>query len=124
MIRILFIPVLRLSLRSRVLSMVTVMGLASATAIFLLPPSVTLDEFQYDKQHPDYEKVYRYVHNVNTDEGMRSYAFTSAATGPALVDRFPDVTDYTRMLFPIVSVQNPDKEESFNERKFAFADSN
>ncbi|MBL7851367.1 MAG: ABC transporter permease [Cyclobacteriaceae bacterium] len=113
----------RLLSRNRVLSSVKIIGLAVGSAVFLLTTHFCLEELQYDQQHPGAENVYRYVHRVITPEGLQSFAVTSAMTGPALKERFPEVAAYCRVFATRVSLRNPVKDVSFNERRFAFADS-
>lgn len=123
MIPVLIKSTFRLLSRSKVLSAVKIIGLSVGSAVFLLSTHFCLEELQYDRQHPDAENVYRYVHRGITPEGLQSFAVTSAMTGPALKERFPEVRDYCRAFATRVSIRNPLTETSFNEKRFAFADS-
>ena len=122
MIPVLVKSSLRLLSRNKVLSAVKIIGLAVGSAVFLMATHFCLDELQYDRQHPGAENIYRYVHRVNTPEGLQSFAVTSAMTGPALKERFPEVLGYCRAFATRVSVRNPVTDVSFNERRFAFVD--
>jgi len=99
--------------------------MASGTAVVILTGQFCLKELNYDKQHPNYNRIFRYVHRVTTPEGTESFAFTSATTGPALKERYPEVESFTRVFRPNnVSISNVASDVSFNERNFVFADSN
>ena len=124
MFKLLVKSILRLILKNKVLSLVKIIGLTLGAAVFLLAGLYCIGELKFDKQHKNYKDTYRYVHRVNTPEGIQSFAFTSATTGPALQERFPEVKDFTRLIFPLVSVSNKDADVIFYERKFGFADPN
>jgi putative ABC transport system permease protein len=106
------------------LASVKISGIALGSAVFLLTSLFTLHELDYDKQHASYNRIFRYVHVVNSPDGIDQYAFTSATTAPALVERYPFINAYCRLIFPAVSVRNAKSVESFNEVKFGFADRN
>lgn len=104
---------------------VTILKLAALTigsSIFMLTSLFWLHELDYDHSHPDHERLYRYVHRVKTGETLESLALTSATTGPALEEYFPEVEATARLVFPAVSVSNVNSDASFNERRFGFAD--
>ena len=115
---------LRLLFRNKTLSVIKITGLAIGCAIFLLTTLFTLEELRYDKQHPGYQRIYRYIHRVSSSDGIQDFSFTSATTGPALIERFPQVETFTRIFFPVLSVRKPNSDILFNERKFGFADRN
>jgi putative ABC transport system permease protein len=115
---------LRLMSRNRISSIVKATGFALATAIVLLTIQFCLYEFRFDRQHPWAGRIFRYVHRANTPEGMQSFAFTSATTGPALKERYPEVQGFCRILMTRVSLRNPLSDVAFNENRFAFADEN
>jgi putative ABC transport system permease protein len=123
MILLLLRATLRLLSRNKILSVIKVLGLSIGAAVFIFTSRFSLEEINYDKQHPDWELFYRYVHRVNTPEGMQSFAFTSALTGPALKERFAEVSDFTRVFVaPSISIRNERTDISFNERHVAFVD--
>jgi putative ABC transport system permease protein len=114
----------RLITRNRVSSIVKLTGFALATAMVLLTLQFCLYEIGFDGQHPNANRIFRYVHRANTPEGMQSFAFTSATTAPALSERYPEVQGYSRILMTRVSLRNPLSDVAFNENRFAFADEN
>jgi putative ABC transport system permease protein len=112
----------RLLARNKLSSIVKVLGFAVGTAFFLLTVKFVHYEITFDKQHPHSGRIYRYVHRSNAPEGMQRFAFTSAMTGPALKDRYPEVLSFSRILISRVSLRNPLSDATFNEKKFAFTD--
>jgi len=114
----------RLLMNQITLSIVKISGLSIGMATFLVTMLYCLHEWSYDKQHPQWEKIYRYVHRVKTDDALQSFAFTSATTGPALKARFAEVDDFTRIFAFELSLKCKDSEIGFVEKKFAFADEN
>jgi putative ABC transport system permease protein len=124
MLHLLIKSTLRLLSRNVGMSVLKITGLAVGSAVFLLTTHFCLDEIHYDNFHPDADLIYRYVHRVKSDEDMQSFAMTNALTGSALKERYPEVHDFCRMVVPPLSVRNPRTDIGFNERHFAFADSN
>ena len=124
MITMLLKSALRLIRKDLTLSVVKITGLAVGIACSLVTGLYCLHEWSFDKQHPDWEKVYRYVHRVRSENELQSFAFTSATTGPALKERFPEVEDFTRIFKIEVSLKRTDSDVGFAEKKFAFADAN
>src|SRR5690349_1138513 len=106
---------LRLIAQNKVSSIVKGAGFALATAIVLLTIQFCLYEFGFDRQHRNAERIFRYVHRVNTPEGMQSFAFTSATTAPALKERYPEVQGFVRVFNTRVSLRNPLSDVAFNE---------
>lgn len=110
--------------RNKVSSFVKGAGFALATAIVLLTLQFCLYEMTFDRQHTYANRIFRYVHRVSSPEGIQSFAFTSATTGPALMERFPEVEGFTRILKAKVSLRNPLSDVAFHEDEFAFVDEN
>ncbi len=113
----------RILTKTKLLSSVKIFGLALGTTVFLLTILYALSEWRFDRQHHDPNSIYRYVHRVNTPEGIQSFAFSSGTIGPLLKEKFPSVMDYTRFINVRVSVRNESKDITFNEKYFGFADS-
>ncbi len=114
----------RLIRKEITLSVVKITGLAAGMACFLVTTLYCLHEWSFDKQHPDSERIYRYVHRVKSEDELQSFAFTSATTGPALKERFSEVEDFTRIFKFEISLMRKDSDIGFAEKNFAFADGN
>jgi putative ABC transport system permease protein len=124
MIQLLIKSSIRLLKKQLTLSVVKITGLSIGMAAFLLTSLYCLHEWSFDKQHPGWEKIYRYVHRVKSQDELQSFAFTSATTGPALKERYSEVEDFTRILEFEVSLKRKDSDVGFVEKKFGFADGN
>jgi putative ABC transport system permease protein len=120
---LIFRSALRLILRSRILTSVKILGLALGSCVFLLTTLFSLTEWSYDLKHNQPESIYRYVHQVNTPEGLQKFAFSSGTIGPLLKEKFSAVTSFTRFIRVTASVRNEQSDVAFNEGAFAFADS-
>lgn len=116
MITLLIKSSVRIIRKQITLSAVKITGLALGMATFLITSLYTLHEWSFDKQHPGWDRIYRYVHRVKSGDDLQSFAFTSATTGPALKERFPEVEDFTRILAIEVSLKNLDSDVGFIER--------
>jgi putative ABC transport system permease protein len=99
-------------------------GLAIGMATFLITSLYCINEWSFDKQHPGWENIFRYVHRVKSGDELQSFAFTSATTGPALKERYTEVEDFTRVFQIEVSLKSKDSDVGFVEKRFAFADAN
>ncbi|HYG02904.1 MAG TPA: FtsX-like permease family protein [Chryseosolibacter sp.] len=124
MINLLFKSSVRIIRKQLTLSVVKIAGLAIGMATFLITALYCLHEWSFDKQHPGWENVYRYVHRVKSQDELQSFAFTAATTGPALKERYSEVVDFTRIFKIEVSLKRKDSDVGFAEKKFAFADAN
>lgn len=124
MISLLIKSSIRILRKQLILSTVKIAGLAIGMATFLITTLYCLHELSFDKQHPGWEKIYRYVHRVKSEDELQSFAFTSATTGPALKQRYSEVEDFTRVFQIEVSLKNKTSDIGFVEKRFAFADPN
>lgn len=124
MIQVLVKSSIRILRKQFTLSIVKITGLAIGMATFLMTSLYCIQEWSFDKQHPSWEKIYRYVHRVKSEDELQGFAFTSATTGPALKERYSEVEDFTRVFQIEVSLKSKDSDIGFVEKKFAFADAN
>lgn len=124
MLRLLIKSSVRILRKQITLSVVKIAGLSIGMATFLITSLYCLHEWSFDQQHPGWEKIYRYVHRVKSEDDLQSFAFTSATTGPALKERYSEVEDFTRIFQIEVSLKCKDSDVGFVEKKFAFADAN
>lgn len=115
---------IRLIRRQRILSLLKLSGLAIGMATFLITALFAIHELTFDRQHPDFQRIFRYVHRVNSDNNLQRFAFTSATTGPALMERYQEVESCVRIFKSVVSLKRNDADVGFIEKKFAFADAN
>jgi len=69
------------------------LGLACCTAIGLY----VLDEFQYDRFHANYNRIYRVVERQKQPGGIFNVAVTPGPLAPTLTKDFPEVEQTTRI---------------------------
>jgi putative ABC transport system permease protein len=124
MLKLLIRSSIRILKKQFTLSVVKISGLSIGMATFLITALYCLHEWSFDKQHPHWENIYRYVHRAKSQDELQSFAFTSATTGPALKERYSEVADFNRILKFEVSLKRKDADVGFVEKKFAFADAN
>ncbi len=104
-------------------SFINVFGLSVGIAGFLLIVLFVRDEQSFDKFHSDYERIYR-VTEVNYNEGEESLlANAYSAIGPALKSDFPEFEAFVRIHFEEEVTVDYGPDLSFEEDRFAFADS-
>jgi putative ABC transport system permease protein len=124
MLKLLIRSSIRILKKQFTLSVVKISGLSIGMATFVITALYCLHEWSFDKQHPHWENIYRYVHRAKSQDELQSFAFTSATTGPALKERYSEVADFNRILKFEVSLKRKDADVGFVEKKFAFADAN
>jgi putative ABC transport system permease protein len=104
---------------------INILGLAIGLASFILIVLYVVDELSYDRYHKNSENIYRLVNVYNFEgvgENSASSPFPLAFT---LKDEYPGMIENTVRVF---NFQSPRllieyDEQSFNERRFFYADS-
>ena len=111
--------------RSKVFSVINILGLAIGLTTCLLIMVYVLDEASYDRQFKDADRLYR----VALQSGNEGWASAPAPLAAALKTDMPEVEDVTRLLklFEtnnlIVSYQQEGKDLHFLETNAYFVDS-
>jgi len=113
--------------RNKVSSIINIAGLAIGLACVLLIGMYVKDELSYDRCFKDYQRIFR----VNLDGKMGNEQFivghTPPPVGAALVNNFPEIETYTRILKPfdeVVHYENKGQKTSFTEKSLLAVDSN
>lgn len=122
MIRIFIVTAFRNIFRNPLLGTIKITGLTIGTLCFVMTLLFWTHEHSYDNS-PNADRLYRYVHRVNLPERMEEYAVTGAPTGPAILERFPEVEAYCRLLVQPMTLRSAKQETVFNEERFLYADS-
>jgi putative ABC transport system permease protein len=122
MLRIFLVTALRNIKRGSLLSSIKIVGLSIGMLCFAVAIIFYTHEFSYDK-FPNSHNIYRYVHRVNLPEGLESYAFTSAMTGPAISEKFTHVQSFCRILLQPMTIRTEGQDAGLSEDRFVFADS-
>jgi putative ABC transport system permease protein len=114
-------------LRNKVSSIINICGLAIGMACVLLIGIYVKDELSYDRFFKDSDRIYR----VNLDGKMGNDQFlvghTPPPAGAALVNHFPEIESYTRILLPgdeIIHYQANGQNNSLTEKRLLAVDSN
>jgi putative ABC transport system permease protein len=109
---------LRLLIRQRGYSLINISGLAIGIASFILISMWIVNESSYDQLHEKKERIFR----VNTMTDKYGLATTSSwRLGQALVEKYPNIVDYTR-LWPWSRSLVKYEDKAFDEIRFFLAD--
>ncbi|MBD3413193.1 MAG: FtsX-like permease family protein, partial [Candidatus Aminicenantes bacterium] len=106
--------------KNKVDSFINIAGLSVGIASFILIGLHVKEELCYDQFHEKGDRIYRVVYEINRPGSLSQTAMTPAPLGPALVNDYPEVTNFTRLCFKDTSMSYRDKR--FYE-KLCYADS-
>ncbi len=84
-------------LRQKENTLINLFGLVTGFIAFILIGLFAYDEFQFDKFHTNAARVVRIVSEGAGANSAGSWAGTSPAIGPSLLEEFPEVEDHLRM---------------------------
>ena len=112
--------------RQKLYSTINIVGLAFGMACCFLLSLYVYDELSYDKFFEDGERIYRVALERNYPDHTRYFSSSSVMVAPTLLANYPDVEQATRLhrLFFVPQVVVTVGDQSFQEDKFLFADSN
>jgi putative ABC transport system permease protein len=107
-------------------NLINILGLALGITGFLLIGFYLNDEWNYDKMHPEYDKIYRLSYIRIAEDGSRQVQAYSSAGWPSLLkERHTGVEDYCRFLQVSHGYLSTENEESiFYEEGIYFTDPN
>ncbi len=114
-------------LRSKTVSLFSLLGLAAGMACCILSSIYVLDELSYDRHHQNAHRIFRVATGVTTAGTTRQVAITPFSLGPALVDDYPEVIDAVRFYRTIWSAKGMLVEKPphlFFEKGVAWVDEN
>ncbi|CAN5483843.1 ABC transporter permease [soil metagenome] len=80
-----------------------VVSLVLAITCSLLSFLYVYNEFTYEKQFPNADRIFRVSCRTNLRGDITQWAPAPAPLGPALQQTFPEVTSYTRVMIPFLS---------------------
>ncbi|MGH7493955.1 MAG: ABC transporter permease [bacterium] len=101
---------------------INIMGLAIGIACCLLILLYVKQELSYDRQHPDYERIYRVALDIRSGSSNRVFANASATLAPALKKDFPQIETAFRLLKTDSRLVSDGGEKKFYEKNFFYAD--
>lgn len=103
---------------------VNIFGLTLGISSFLLIFLVVQYEFSFDKQHADWQNIYRINNELQLSSGNYKYPTCTSALAPGLQQAMPEVYDYTRLSGGGQQVVIEIDAEFFKEDELFFADKN
>jgi putative ABC transport system permease protein len=83
--------------KSKVYSLVNITGLALGITCCTAIGLYVLDEFQYDRFHTNYDRIYRVVERQKQPGGIFNVAVTPGPLAPTLSKDFPEIQQTTRV---------------------------
>jgi len=125
-----FVVAWRNLIRSRIFSVINILGLAIGLSVCALIYHYVRFEKSYDRFHANADRIFRVALANNTPTGMDATAVNHPAVGPALEKDFPEVEASTRFVRTTLFVNSmtlsydePGGEPlTFNEEKMYLAD--
>jgi len=83
--------------RQKLCSFINITSLAIGMAGAIIILLWVQDELSYDKFHKNSQNLYRVEAQADSSDGINRYAITPAPLGPALKERYPDITNAARV---------------------------
>ncbi|GAB2790396.1 ABC transporter permease [Rhabdobacter roseus] len=111
--------------KSRLFSVINVLGLSVGMTVSILIVQFVLHEWSYDRFHENEERIFRIL-SWNVEKGKEvSYPGFSSKLAPHLAENNPEIQKYTRIWRDSeVLIRNPDQSTELKaEKSFAFVDS-
>jgi len=103
-------------LRNRFYSVLNILGLAVGIAAFMIIALYVLFELDYDKNHKNYDNIYRVTMERQMGQAWQHCAFGSQKIGPTMKELFPQVEYSTRFF------TNRPQPVKYQEKKFYIDD--
>ena len=114
-------------LRSKTVSMFSLLGLSAGMACCILSSIYVLDELSYDRHHENAHRIFRVAEEVTTAGKTRRIAVTPYSLGPVLADDYPEVIDavrFNRSIWSAKGIPVGKPPHLFFEKGVAFVDEN
>ncbi len=86
-------------IKNKGFSIINILGLAIGMAVCLLFSLWAFDEFNYNKFHVNYDRLYRVTELSFSGNTPHVLTNTVAPLGPVLKEEFPEIADYTRFQY-------------------------
>jgi len=116
---------LRSLFRTRLYSLINVLGLTLGIACSSLLAIYVMDELRYDTMHEASDRMYRVILTDDSDaEGRRYYGMTPPPFGTEMVNTFPEVQDVVRLWQPVGHLSILKEGVRYSERNWYMTESN
>jgi putative ABC transport system permease protein len=109
-------------LKSKFYSLINIIGLAVGIATCLLILLYVMDELSYDRYNTHADRIYRVNNEVKFGDNHFDLAVAPAMLGPTMVKEFPQVQQYTRIVW-YGSFLVRKGSENIRQDRVAYADS-
>ena len=114
-------------IKSKIFSLINILGLAIGIAACLLILQYVQFELSYDQFHKSADQIYRIVTNYHTGE-VQETTLTPPPLGPLLQNSYPEVINATRLILPwsgqaassTLSWKNPDNKDVKQSFRWGF----
>ena len=113
---------IRKIIREKGFSLINLIGLAVGMTACLLILFWLRDEFSFDKFNKNYDSIYRVIHEQKFDDQTIHSSKAPGPLGPALVESFPEIINYTRYGTFVGEVLIEFEENAFYELGGAYVD--
>lgn len=114
--------------RQKTYSLLNIFGLTLGIAVSMLILLFVLHENSFDRFHENSDRIYQLLRTSQPDEGVDPVYYTSLppALGPAMLEEFPEIENYTRITnYPRISVNKlagADSTQGFVEKEIRIAE--
>jgi len=105
--------------KSKLFTLINIVGLTAGLVSCLLISLFVINELSYDRFNKKADRIVRMTMQYG-DGGSQKVALTGTKAGPQLLRTFPQVQDYVRLMNSEAIVK--DSKEVFHEKNFLFAD--
>ena len=108
--------------RNKIYSIISIIGLAFGVSCCILIALYIFDELSYDKYHEKADRIYRVSETIDHNGVIRAAA-TSFPVGPTLLNDYPEIEQFTRIMFMGNQMTVKTEDKIFKEERFVRADS-
>lgn len=110
--------------RSKLYSMINILGLTMGLTCSSMLFMLVIDELSYDSMHSKKDRIYRVVEIDNSAEDTRYYGITAPPVGKTLNDEFPEVKGFTRLHQFGGHINFRIGDDRFQERSYYYGEQN
>jgi len=111
-------------LRNRLNSIINIIGLSTGIAVSFIIFMHVIHEFSFDNYHKSADNIYRVTLKRIYPQNEINYAITPTSFGIYAQNKFPEINDMCRLLFPRGEFIVRYEDKAFKEKHVCFADSN
>ncbi len=91
----------RILFRNKIFSLINILGLSIGLSCSLLILAFVKQQMTFDRFHQNHEYIFCLQQRMELGTGSYTTDRSAEACGPALVDAFPEFTDFVRFSYPL-----------------------